>query len=115
MILEILLCILLLTGIILIVFDQVIAGVCLIIGSVVIISYLLYRYLTNEKYLSSRILDITTSPKPNKRLFDRLCDLLFKKQGEETHKQYIDMKLKRSEYESDNLCKNLAKVKSREK
>lgn len=114
MILEILLSILLLTGILLILFDQVIPGVCLIIGSVVITAYLIYKYVTNEKSLSSRILNIT-SQKPNKRLFDRLCDRLFNKQGQQTYRQYRDMKINRSEYESDNLCKNLAKVKSRQK
>ena len=114
MLLEILLCILILTGIILILTSSStrVIGICLIIASIVIIAYLLYKYFNNEKLLSSKILNI---PPSNKRLFDILCDKLFKKQGDETYKQYRDMKLNRTEYESDNLCKNLAKVKSNEK
>lgn len=115
MLLEILTALLIITGIILLILGKTVMGICLITGSIFIISYLLYKYFDNEQSLSMKILDLTSSPDTpqTKSMFNKLCDKLFKKQGDETYGQYIDMKQKRSIYESENLCKNLAKVKAK--
>jgi hypothetical protein len=115
MLLEILMALLFITGIILLILGKTVMGICLITGSIFIISYLLYKYFDNENSLSMKILDLTSSSETpqTKSMFNKLCDKLFKKQGDQTYRQYIDMKQKRSPYESENLCKNLAKVKAK--
>ncbi len=112
MIFELLFASCLIAGIILIIFKKVYIGVSLIAVSSLILGYMIYRYYSNNKNIALQILSLKPKDKP---LFDKLCDKLFKKEGKETYDQYQDMKLKRNEYESQNLCKNLAKVRSRKK
>lgn len=108
MILETLLILCVITGIVLIVLDYLYIGIGILIVGTLVFSYLLYRYFQKVRNTALDILSL----QGDKRLFDKLCDKLFKIGGDkETYMQYLDMKTKRSEYESQNLCKNFAKIK----
>jgi c-di-AMP phosphodiesterase-like protein len=101
---------LLITGIVLIALNKMAIGISIIVVTVLAATYLVYRYKFEDKIIASQINKITTSKDglEKKSLFDKLCDKLFRNQGKETYEQYVDMRRRRSEYESANLCKNLA-------
>lgn len=104
--------ILLSVGIILLVLNKIVLGVSIIVVTTVGTAILfIYRYKFEDKIISSKIAEITDSKNENPSSFNTLCDRLFKNQGKETYDQYLDMVSKRSEYESANLCKNLARQK----
>lgn len=110
MLLEIVLSLCIIIGVILTTLGYFYVGISLLIVGTIIFSYLLYNYFKNNTAL-----EILRLPEGETRLFDKLCDKLFRNEGDkEIYKQYIDMKQKRSQYESQNLCKNFAKVKSKQ-
>ena len=92
------------------IYKQYIPGIILLLFFIGVLVYLMKRYYDNSiGGISKQILETK-----DQTLFDKLCEKLFSK-DKSLYDQYRDMKSKRTQYETQNLCKNYAKIQVGEK